>query len=531
MNSQDLNQPSTNGTDLSKTCCSDPRLLEEVGDLNPDLSTSEEVQSDEQKNQPSSSGKWWAMLGIGMGVFMFSLDVFIVNIALPTLVRDLHVSFTSIQWVRLIYPLMLSVLVLSAARLGDMWSKKWLYLSGLILFTISSLLCGLASTVSFLIAFRAMQGLGAVFMSALARAIIIQVFPSQERGKALGIIGSIALLGVSIGPTVGGLLIGLWSWHAIFLVNVPIGLIASVVIALVVPSGVTPQAKQSFDWLGALLISVTLSCFALAMTSLQSQAKGSQTGLIMLALAVVGLGCFLAVESRLESPMLDLQIFRSVKFSSSLLLSAMVSLVRAGITLLIPFFLELVKHYSAFEVGLLMAVGPISAGLMAPIAGTLSDRFGTRIVSLTGLVLMVCGCLTMSTFDRELTVGGYIVRILPLALGTGIFQSPNQSAIMGAAPQERLGIASGLLSLSQNLGQTIGLALMGTLFSLLTRSHTQAPSEMDVTKAPIEALVFGVQMSFRLVAPILMAATILAAFLWWLEQRKELPDEEVLPSD
>jgi EmrB/QacA subfamily drug resistance transporter len=492
------------------------------------LSPLEEVQSDDLQNQPSKSGKWWAMLGIGIGVFMLSLDVFIVNIALPTLTRDLHASFATIQWVRLIYPLMLSVLVLGAARLGDMWSKKWLYLSGLILFTISSLLCGVAPTVSFLIAFRALQGLGAVFMSALASAIITQSFPSQERGKALGIISSIALLGISIGPTVGGLLIGLWSWHTIFLVNVPIGLIASVVIALVVPEGATPQTKQSFDWVGALLMSVTLSGFALAMTSLQSESKSSQTGLIMLALAFVGLGCFLAVESRLESPMLDLAIFRSVKFSFSLLLNAMKSVVLAGITLIDPFFLELVKHYSAFEVGLLMAIGPISAGLMAPIAGTLSDRFGTRIVSLTGLVLMGCGCLTISTFDSELTVGGYIVRFLPFGLGIGIFNSPNQSAIMGAAPQEQLGIASGLLSLSQNLGQTIGLALMGNLFSLLTLSRRPAQSVMDVTEAPIEALVFGVQMSFRLVAPIVMAATILAAYLWWLEQRKELPDEDIL---
>lgn len=469
------------------------------------------------------------MLGIGTGMFMLSLDAFIVNVALPTLARDLHANFATVQWVRLIYLLALSVLVLGAARLGDIWSKKWLYLSGLILFTISSLLCGLAPTASFLIALRALQGLGAACMSALARAIIIQVFPRQERGKALGIISSIALVGVTTGPTIGGLVIGLWSWQAIFLINVPIGLIASIVIALVLPSDVTPQAKQSFDWVGALLMSVTLTSFVLAMTSLQSAGKGSQTGLIMLALVVVGLGCFLWVESRLESPMLDLQIFRSLQFSFSLLLNLMVSLVRAGITLLIPFFLELVKHYSAIEVGLLMLVGPISAVLMAPIAGTLSDRLGTRVVSLTGLVLMVCGCLTVSTFDRELSVEGYIVRILPLSLGGALFNSPNQSAILGSAPPDRLGIASGLLSLSRNLGQTIGLSLMGTLFSLLTMSRTPDLPNIDVTEAPIEALVFGVQMSFRLVAPILMAATILAAVLWWLEQRKQLPDEEVLP--
>ncbi len=488
-------------------------------------------QEDRLPNQPSSSGKWWVMLGIGMGTFMFTLDTFIVNIALPTLTREFHASFTTIQWVSLSYLLMISVLVLSVARLGDMWSKKWLYLNGLILFTISSLLCGLAPTVSFLIAFRTLQGLGAVCMSALGSAIITEVFPKEERGKALGIIGGISLLGVTIGPTIGGLLISLWSWRLIFWVNVPIGIIACVVITLVIPSSVKHKTKQSFDAIGSLLMSVTLTCFALFMTSLQGEGFDSKTGLILLALAAIAFGCFLVVESRLKSPMLDLKIFRSVKFSSSLLLSLMVSVVRAGITLIIPFFLELVKQYSPQQVGLLMAVGPITAGLLAPIAGTLSDRFGSRVVSLTGLVLMVSGCLTISTFDEELTVGGYIVRILPLALGTAIFQSPNQSTILGAALPEQLGIASGLLSLSRNLGQTVGLAFMGTLFSLLTLARTQAQPGIDVTEAPIEALVFGVQMSFRSIAPILMMATILAAFLWWWEQRKQLSSQkEILPS-
>jgi MFS family permease len=232
------------------------------------------------------------------------------------------------------------------------------------------------------------------------------------------------------------------------------------------------------------------------------------------------------VESRNPQPMLDLGIFRSLELSLGLLLSLMTYVVTASVVFILAFFLELVKQYPAFERGLLLAEGPILAGLMAPVAGTLSDRFGERIISLIGLLLAVFGCLSLSTFDTQLTVPGYILRMAPFVLGAGMFQSPNQSAVMGVVPPERLGIASGLLSLSRTLGQTIGLSLIGVLFSLLTMTRIQDQLNINVTNAPIEALVFGVQMSFRLVSLIMMAAAILAAFLWWLEQRKELPSSK-----
>lgn len=470
------------------------------------------------------------MLGVGIGVFMYALDTFIVNICLPILARELHTSFAAIQWVPLIYVLTITSLVLVAGRLGDMWSKKWLYFGGLILFTLGSLLCGVAPSVGFLIGFRALQGLGAVFISALGSAIITEVFPTEERGRALGIISGIFLLGLTLGPTFGGLLIGLGSWRLIFWVNVPIGIVACLIVALVVPSCVSCERQQGFDGLGALLLVVTLTCFTLAVTLVQQEGRVSLTQLILWVLTAISLVCFLVLETHQKEPILDLKIFSSLKLSLSLLVSWMVLAVRAGLSFILPFFLELVKQYPPEQAGLLMAVGPILGGLMAPIAGTLSDRFGARVISLIGIVMMACGCLTISTFDRDLTVGGYIVRILPLTLGTGIFQSPNQSAVMGALPKERLGIASGLLSLSRALGETTGLALMGTLFSLLMIASAKLAPHMDITNAPIEALVFGVQMSFRIVAPILMAAAILTAFLWWLEQRKELPPGAALPS-
>ncbi|BAZ23709.1 EmrB/QacA subfamily drug resistance transporter [Kalymmatonema gypsitolerans NIES-4073] len=483
------------------------------------VTTSErpEEQSKELTAESSGAEKWWALLGIGISTFIFGLEVHIVNLALPILVEALDTNFATIQWVVLSYVLMLTVFVLGVARLGDMYNKKWLYLGGLVLFTISSVLCGVAPTVGFLIGFRALQGLGAVFMSALGAAIITQVFPSEERGRALGILNGIFALGLAIGPGVGGLLIGLGGWRLIFLVNLPIGLIASLIVVLVVPSCVSSETKQGFDWIGALLMTATLTCFALAMTLVQTEGFGLLTAPSMLAIAVIGLACFVVVESRLSEPMIDLGMFRDLQLSLSLLLSWVVFFVVAAVNLLLPLFLELVKHYPLQEVGLLLTVLPMASALASPIAGTLSDRFGERIITLIGLLLMIGGCWAISTLDTDSTALGFIVRAVPIQMGIGTFFCANSSAVMGAVPQERLGIASGLLSLSRTLGLTTGVPLVGALFSTLTLASAKLAPDIDVTQASVEALVVGVDATFRLTAAIAIACTILGVVLWWVE--------------
>lgn len=263
---------------------------------------------------------------------------------------------------------------------------------------------------------------------------------------------------------------------------------------------------------------VTLTCFALGMTHGHNQGFGSGTTLSLLAIAAISLLCFLAVEARLKQPMLDLRIFRNIQFSLSLLMGLLVFIVITGVILILPFFLELVLHYSTQQVGLLLAVSPVLGGIIAPVSGTLSDRFGPRIISLTGLVLMVCGCLLLSTVDAQLTELGYILRVAPFGLGLGMFQSPNNSAIMGGVPRERLGIASGLLSLSRTLGQTTGVPLLGSVFAALTITSANLAPQVDVTAAPVAALVYGVQGTFRVAALILGVAAILTAVVWRIER-------------
>ncbi|MGB3509326.1 MAG: MFS transporter [Microcoleaceae cyanobacterium] len=477
-----------------------------------------ESSSEEKLKETSGSRKWLVMLGVGIGVLMFGLDVHIVNLSLPTLVQGFHTSFATIQLVTLSYLVTLTVLMLGAARLGDLINKKWLYTGGLIVFTVSSLLCGLSTSISFLICFRVFQGIGAVFVSALAAAIITEVFPSSMRGRALGILSGIFTLGIAIGPTVGGLLMSLGSWRFIFLINVPLGIIASAIAGIAVPSSVTSEVKQSFDVVGLLLLALILSCFIWGMNLFQSDNFNVATKITILAIAAVGLVYFLRFESGLNEPLLNLEIFHNLYFSLSLLLNLIVYIVMVGVIFVLPFFLELVKHYPVQQTGLLMAVSPILFTLVSPISGTLSDRFGERIISIIGLLLAAVGCWAIGTVDTQLTWLGYIVRMAPYAVGLAIFQSPNNSAVMGAVSPQRLGIASGLLSLSRTLGQTIGLSLMGVLFSTLTISKMSIGVNFDVTNAPVEALVFGTQMSFRVVGVVLLVPLILASVLWWQEK-------------
>lgn len=464
---------------------------------------------------PDLRGKWWAMLGVGLGVLMFTLDTSIVNIALPTLVQAFHTSFATIEWVVLSYLLVITAFVLGAARFGDMLGKKQLYLGGLVVFTISSLLCGLAPSAGWLIAARALQGSGAVMISALGAAIVTEVFPPSQRGQALGIIGAVVSLGIALGPTTGGILIALSGWRLIFLVNVPIGIFATYIVARNVPKGRRTGQHQHFDWLGAIVMALTLVCFALGMTHGQERGFTNPVTLGLLAIAIIGLWLFIRLEKRIHSPMLDLSLFSDVPFSLSLLTALLVFCSLSGLLFITPFFLELVLHYPTQKVGLLLAVSPVIAGTVAPISGRLSDRFGSRLISLIGLMSLVIGFLSISTLTTQTTELGYIARIAPVGFGLGLFQSPNNSAILGAVPPERLGIASGLLSLSRTLGQTTGLPLLAALFTVLTLFR--ANNATDVAQAPADALVFGVQITFRVTACMIFIGVILVWRLWQRE--------------
>ncbi len=473
----------------------------------------------------SKSQKWWATLGIGTSAFMIATEFYIVGAIIPILVEYFNTTFAIAQWIILIYTFVLTVLVLGVARLGDIYSKKLLFLSGLVLFTISSLLCGLAPNIGLLITFRGLQGLGAVFVWALRNAIITEIFPEEDRGRVLGWVTGLASLGLALGPGLGGLLISFGGWRLVFWVNLPIGIIATVIVARCLPSSVSTGVRKNFDVMGLLLMSLALSCFVLGMTRIQELGFGDPLEVILIALAIVFLLGFLLLESWLEEPILDIKMFRFPRFSLNLLLFAMIYAIVGIIQLILPLFLELGLHYSPQKVGLLLTLLPLASVIVAPIAGSIADRFGEQIVSFIGLLLLEIGCWTASSLNAESTTIGFCVRGILIELGLIISVIPISNTVMETVEREKLGIASGLLALSRSLGIIIGMCLLSTLFSRVTFANAQlltsteitsvSPKMLDLANLPVAALIIGIDTTFMAMALITLASIMLAVFLWW----------------
>jgi EmrB/QacA subfamily drug resistance transporter len=463
------------------------------------------------------SRKWYVMAAVAMGVFLSTIDGSIVNVALPTMVQAFGTEFAIVQWVVLAYLLGVTTLMLSMGRLGDMIGKKSLYTGGFVIFTAGSVLCGLSTGVYQLIAFRVLQSVGAAMMMALGTAIVTEAFPPSERGKALGISGAMVSIGIVVGPVLGGILIGALSWHWIFFVNLPIGIVGTWMVIRFVPA-LKPAGGQRFDLAGALTLFVSLMALLIALTLGQEMGFTATSVLALFAAWLLLLLLFIAIERKSQQPMVELGLFRSSLFNVNLITGFILFVCMAGTTLLMPFYLENVLGYSPNAVGFLLAVVPIGVGLTAPIAGVLSDRVGTRPITVIGLSMLVIGFIAVSTLSLHTTTLGYLLRFLPIGLGLGVFQSPNNSAIMGAVPRNRLGIASGLLSVTRTLGQTAGIAALGALWAsqVAHRAGNVVPS--GATAAPAAAQVAGLNNTSLTIVILISLALLLA--VWGLLQEK-----------
>jgi EmrB/QacA subfamily drug resistance transporter len=469
------------------------------------------------QQQVDYSRKWYVMAAVSMGVFLATIDGSIVNVALPSLVRAFDTEFAVVQWVVLAYLLTITTLMLSMGRLGDMIGKKHLYASGFVVFTIGSVLCGLAPTVYWLIAFRVLQAIGAAMLMALGMAIVTEAFPPPERGKALGFYGTMVSVGIVIGPVLGGLLIGAFSWRWIFFVNLPIGIVGTWMVFRFVPA-FKPEGGQRFDFAGALCLFASLMTLLLALTLGQQRGFTDPGVLALFGAGTVLMAVFILVEWKSEQPMIDLRLFKNRLFSINLVTALIAFVCLSGTIILMPFYLENVLGYDPRSVGLILAIVPIALGITAPIAGILSDRLGTRPITVLGLFILVIGFAAVSTLSVETTALGYVLRFLPIGIGVGVFQSPNNSAVMGAVPRARLGIASGLLAITRTMGQSIGIAALGALWAsrVLFRSGQDLPG--GATNASPVAQVAGLSDTFLVVVGLIILALLLA--IWGLIQER-----------
>ncbi|GAP21027.1 MFS transporter [Leptolinea tardivitalis] len=465
---------------------------------------------------PDYSKKWQVLIAISFGVFLATLDSSIVNISLPTLENKLNTDFASVQWVVLAYLLTITVLLLGIGRLADMIGKKSLYIAGFFIFTIGSLLCGLSNKVTWLIFFRVLQAIGGSFLMALGPALLAEGFPPEERGRALGINGLAVSLGIITGPTLGGIILANLGWNWIFFVNIPVGLLAIPIGIRSLPR-INKQNDEKFDFRGGLLLFLTLSCLLFGLTISQNRGFLSSPSIILFTAFLLLLLLFVWTEKRIEQPVVDLSLFHNKLFSVNIITGFLTFVASAGTVFLVPFYLQNVLNYDPETSGLLMSVFPIALGITGPISGWLSDKYGFRLLTIIGLFVLTLSYFNLSRLSIQTTWWEFVLCYIPIGIGMGLFQSPNNSAILSSASANRLGVVSGLLAISRTLGQTSGIAIIGAIWTalvfkssgFLTQGATSAPAAFQVNGLHIVCLILGT---------ILSLGTVLSIIAWRQER-------------
>lgn len=465
--------------------------------------------------------KWWALAAVGSGVLLSTIDGSIVNISLGTLVSAFDSNLNVVEWVVLAYLLTITCLLLLMGRLGDMFGKRRVYTVGFVLFTVASVLCGLAPTIGALIGFRALQAIGAAMIQSVGPALLVTAFPPKERGTALGAIGSFVALGILIGPALGGLLLRYVGWQSIFFVNIPVGIVGIwLTLRSVAPDKLASQG-QTFDLVGAGLLMAALFGLLLALTEgpIWGWADPRVLGLLVLFLAAaVG---FVVWELRSRHPMINLAMFRSGPFSLNLLAGLILFLGLSFNLLLTPLFLQFVYGFDLQTTGLSLMALPIVLSLVSPLSGRLSDRIGPRILTVSGLLITAVALLGISVTRETTPLWQMIGFLMLLGAGVGLFQSPNNSTVLGNAPPEALGVASGLLAVVRTLGQTAGIAVAG---AILTSQVLAMAGPIDpVTAAPPAVLADSIGVAMRVSAGIALLAIIPSAASSWVAGRRTVP--------
>jgi EmrB/QacA subfamily drug resistance transporter len=402
--------------------------------------------------------KWRVLFAVMLGTFMAPLDGSIVNTVLPAITQYFHTDISVVQWVPTIYLLTISCLILLYGRLGDMVGYKKIFIFGLAAFTGASVLCGASQSIWMLIAFRAVQGLAAGMMMAVGFAIVTAAFPPMERGKAMGIYAICISIALGLGPSLGGIIAQHLNWRYVFFINLPIGIASVLWGSRVIPKDTT-NPNQRLDVAGAITAFVFLTCFLLMANKGQSWGWTSPLSVLLLAGGLIFLILFFWIERTSKQPMLDLTLFASRRFSFASLSAVLSFMSLFAVVFLTPFYLVFVLQYDIFKVGMVMAASPIATLFVAPVAGSFSDRVGTRGLATCGMGISALGLFSFFGLDASSTAFDVIWRLCVIGVGMGLFQSPNNSAVMGSVPPRHLGIASGMLAASRNVGMVLGIAV------------------------------------------------------------------------
>jgi EmrB/QacA subfamily drug resistance transporter len=451
--------------------------------------------------------KWWTLGALCFALFMIMLDNTVVNVALPAIQHNLGITRAELEWVVAAYALTFASLLLTGGKLGDLMGRRLIFVIGLVIFTLSSLFCGLSSTGTELIAARAVQGIGAGLMMPATLSIISATFAVRERGTAIGIWAGVSAMALAIGPLLGGIITEHISWNWIFYVNVPIGVIGAIVAVLVVPESRDTSKEQRLDLPGLLTSGIGLFALVYALIEANNYGWTSARILGLFALAAVSLAAFVLLELHQRVPMLDLSLFRNGTFAGANLVAILVTLAMFGIFVFFPIYMQTFRGWSPIQAGAALLPWTLMIVVFAPIAGKLSDRVGSRWLMAGGMTVVGVCCLLLSTVNLHSTFWHMLPAFLLGGLGMSFVMTPMSAAAMGAAPVDKAGVASGVLNTFRQVGVALGIAIMGAIIT------DKAASSAKAGAAPPQAFVDGLTFGMKISAAICFGAAVAAAVL------------------
>ncbi|MGE5630827.1 MAG: MFS transporter [Caulobacteraceae bacterium] len=451
------------------------------------------------------------IFAVVIGTFMSALDSSVVNIALPRISEHFKAPLSVIEWVVMSYLLVISSLLLTYGRLGDMYGHKRIYIAGFIIFTAGSILCGLAPSVLLLIIFRAIQALGAGMLMSMGPAIVTNVAPPDERGKALGATAVAVSVALTTGPVLGGFLTSHFGWQSIFYINIPVGIAGTLWANKVIPEASRREA-QTFDIAGAAIVFIALISLLLPLSFTERYGWRNPYIIPALIFGILLLAVFVMVEKRTKHPMVDLAMFRSRLFAMSNVSALINYMAQFSVTLLMPFYLQQLRGLSPSQAGLMLIPMPITMTVIAPISGILSDRIDSRYISSSGMAVISFGIWLLSKLNYDSSNISIIIALVVTGLGIGLFQTPNNSAIMGSVPGNRRGIASSLLATMRNMGMVTGIAVSGAIFSSRMAYLKELLSSQGITGTELRVSSFVGAFHFAyIVASVLAAVAVLTS--------------------
>jgi EmrB/QacA subfamily drug resistance transporter len=418
--------------------------------------------------------RWWTLGAMCFALFMIMLDNTVVNVALPSIQRDLHATTSSLEWTINAYTLSFAVTLVTAGRLGDLFGRRRMFIFGVIVFGTSSLLIGLAQSDTWLVAFRAVQGIGSGFMMPATLSIITNTFAPHERGRAIGTWAGVSAMALAIGPVLGGVLVQEVSWQSIFFLNVPVAIAAVVVTLFAARESRDESAKRTLseiDLPGVATLTVGLAAFVLALVESNSWGWGSQRMIALFALSAIALAAFVAIELQRRAPMIDFEVFRSRTFFGANVVAFIVSFAMLAMFFYLALYMQDILHYTPIQAGLRFLPSTVIIMIVGPIAGRLADRIGSRPLMTGGLLAVSFAMFWMTGITTHTGYGYLVVAFIAMGLGIGFVMSPMSTAAMNSVDQAKAGVASGILSMVRMVGGTFGVAVMGAIIATLGRDR------------------------------------------------------------